>query len=156
MKLEHYRKGSVSIFQNFLACIEKMLILGGKLRTRLSIYKVLRFSRYFLITKILTSKVWQLVRRLVYTMLITNSHLSFHLWWKQNMVKHQKVWEYYDHDCKLLGLLKIRRPIHPPPPHPHPLFLCIIFSYPPLNKQIIQSKYWWYHQFRWRLGNVLD
>ena len=34
-------------------------------------------------------------------MFITNNHTSFHLWWKENLVRHQKVSKYYDHDCSL-------------------------------------------------------
>ena len=29
---------------------------------------------------------------------ITNNHLLLHLCWKENLVKHQKVSKYYDHD----------------------------------------------------------
>ena len=43
--------------------------------------------------------VWQFVRQLVYTIFITNNYNSFHLWWKENLVKHQIVWKYYDQDC---------------------------------------------------------
>ena len=32
-------------------------------------------------------------------MFITNNRASFHLWWKENLVKHQKVSKYYNHDC---------------------------------------------------------
>ena len=35
----------------------------------------------------------------IYTMFITNNHISFHLWLKKNFVKHQKVSKYYDQDC---------------------------------------------------------
>ena len=31
------------------------------------------------------------MRQLVYTMFITNNHTSFHLWWKENLIKYQKV-----------------------------------------------------------------
>ena len=34
-----------------------------------------------------------------YTLFITNNRASFHLWWKGNLVKHQKVPQYYFHDC---------------------------------------------------------
>ena len=30
---------------------------------------------------------------------ITNNHASFHLWWKGNLLNHQKVPEYYELDC---------------------------------------------------------
>ena len=32
-------------------------------------------------------------------MFITNNNDSFHLRWKENLVKHQKVSKYYDQDC---------------------------------------------------------
>ena len=38
-------------------------------------------------------------------MFIRNNRPSFHLWWKENFVKHQKVSKYYENDCSypLLG-----------------------------------------------------
>ena len=30
---------------------------------------------------------------------ITNNHASFHLLWKKNLLKHQKVSTYYEHGC---------------------------------------------------------
>ena len=41
---------------------------------------------------------------IMYTMFITNNHTSFHLWRKENLVKHQKVLKYYVHDCIILFL----------------------------------------------------
>ena len=35
----------------------------------------------------------------MYAMFVTNNHASFHLWWKENLVKHQEVSKYYVHDC---------------------------------------------------------
>ena len=37
------------------------------------------------------------MKQVVYAMFITNIHSSFHLWLKENLVKHQNVSEYYDH-----------------------------------------------------------
>ena len=37
--------------------------------------------------------------QLAYTVVISNNHASFHLWRKENLVKHQKVSEHYDYDC---------------------------------------------------------
>ena len=34
-------------------------------------------------------------------MFCTNNHTLFHLWWKENLVKCQKVWKYYVHGCSL-------------------------------------------------------
>ena len=39
------------------------------------------------------------MRQLVYTMFISNTRLSFHVWRKENLVKHQKVSKYYATDC---------------------------------------------------------
>ena len=38
-------------------------------------------------------------RKLVYTMFISNNRVSFHLWWKENLVKIQKVSK-YENDCR--------------------------------------------------------
>ena len=35
-------------------------------------------------------------------MFITNNHASFHLWSKDNLVKHQKVSKYYDQEYSLV------------------------------------------------------
>ena len=32
-------------------------------------------------------------------MFITNNHASFHLWCMENLIKHQEVLKYYDHNC---------------------------------------------------------
>ena len=40
------------------------------------------------------------MRQLVYTMFISNNRASFHLWWKEHFVKHQKVSKYYENDCR--------------------------------------------------------
>ena len=32
-------------------------------------------------------------------MFITNNRPSFHLWGKENLVKHQKLSKYYENDC---------------------------------------------------------
>ena len=38
------------------------------------------------------------MRQLVYTIFISNNRASFHLWWKENLVKHQRVSKYYEND----------------------------------------------------------
>ena len=40
------------------------------------------------------------MRQLVYTMFISNNRVSFHLWWKESLVKHQKVSKYYAIHCR--------------------------------------------------------
>ena len=43
--------------------------------------------------------VRQLVWWVVYIMFMSNNRPSFHLWWKENLVKHRKVSKYYETDC---------------------------------------------------------
>ena len=35
----------------------------------------------------------------VYTIFISNNCALFHLWWLENLLKHQKVWKYYESGC---------------------------------------------------------
>ena len=42
--------------------------------------------------------------QLVYTMSVSNISVSFHLWGKENLVKHQRVSKYYENDCRFKGL----------------------------------------------------
>ena len=48
------------------------------------------------------------MRQLVYTLFISNNCASFHLWWKENLVKHQKVSKYYENDCRLFQICRIQ------------------------------------------------
>ena len=50
----------------------------------------------------------QFVRQLVYTMYIIDNGASFYLWWKENLVKHQKVSKYYENDCSFCYIEIIR------------------------------------------------
>ena len=34
-------------------------------------------------------------------MFISNNCPSFHLWWKENLVKHRKTSKYYETDCRI-------------------------------------------------------
>ena len=54
------------------------------------------------------------MRQLVYTMFISNSHASFHLWLKENLVKHQKVSKYYENDYDLPAWDIFETPISDP------------------------------------------
>ena len=40
------------------------------------------------------------MRQLVYTMFITNNGASLSLWWKENLVKYQKVTKYNENVCR--------------------------------------------------------
>ena len=37
--------------------------------------------------------------QLVYTMFMRNNRSSFHLWWMENLIKHQKVSKSYKNGC---------------------------------------------------------
>ena len=80
------------LFFFFFACIDKNYISKRRLGTRLLFHKVLRSSWHFLIPRIL-------MRQLVFTNIITNNNIPFHFWRKKNLIKHQEVSKYYDHDC---------------------------------------------------------
>ena len=45
------------------------------------------------------------MRKHVRTMFVSNNGPSFHLWWKENLVKHREVSKYYETDCWSLGFL---------------------------------------------------
>ena len=38
---------------------------------------------------------------MIFPNFLSNNHASFHLWWKDILVKHQNVSEYYENDCRL-------------------------------------------------------
>ena len=40
-------------------------------------------------------------------MFISNNGPSFHFWWKEKLVKHQKASEYYETDCRYLSLILV-------------------------------------------------
>ena len=44
------------------------------------------------------------MNKLAYTMSISHNRASFHLWWKENLLKHQKVLKYYENDCRFNGV----------------------------------------------------
>ena len=39
------------------------------------------------------------MRKFVYTMFVSNNRASFPLWWKENLLKHQKVSKYFESGC---------------------------------------------------------
>ena len=103
VKQRNRGKAQFLFFRSFLLVLEK---LGQRLGTSLYFYEVLKFSC------LKSQVVWQLVRKIVfivykilYIMFITNNHTLFPLWWKGNLVKHQKVSKYNDYDCSLFFLL---------------------------------------------------
>ena len=98
--MAHCRMGLISVFEGFLVSIGGILILAeaGALFCYFIICKILFFSCEGTMTP-KSNVVWQLVRQKVDTMFISNNLTSFHLWWKENLVKYQKVSKYYENDC---------------------------------------------------------
>ena len=50
------------------------------------------------------------MRQLLYVKFISNNHASFHLRCKENLVKHQEAWKYYENDCSLIFFLLLFSP----------------------------------------------
>ena len=118
MELELYRKPIIS-FQWFKVseCVSKLWICIRKCwKTQLQwqlvhvchpLFRSTSFpfnpSLFLAFSKFLRSPVLLVqkkVRQLVNTMFITNNRASFHLRWKETLVKHQKVSKYYENDCR--------------------------------------------------------
>ena len=90
-------------FSRFLPLV--LTKLAGGMGARLPFYEVWTLSWYFLVSEDpKTYVVRQLVRQLVYTMFISNNRASFQFWRKENLVKHQRVSQYYENDCFTLYL----------------------------------------------------
>ena len=86
-------------FSGVFAVIDKIFILGVTLGTSLQFYEYLKLSRNLQIFEDPKSKsVWQLVRQIVYTMLITNNQASLQLYWQENMVKDKNCSIHYELD----------------------------------------------------------
>ena len=45
------------------------------------------------------------MRQFIYTMFISNNRASFNLWWKENLLKHQKISKYYESGCRNMCVL---------------------------------------------------
>ena len=57
-EIAHYGKNLISVFQEFFASINKILILAGRLSTRLLFYEVFRVLWYFLIQIWWELEIW--------------------------------------------------------------------------------------------------
>ena len=95
----HYGKSLISVFEEFFASISKIFILSERLDTRLSFYKVLRFSWYILLVLRLSVLSRSATYSATWQLFITNNCASFHLWWKRNLVEDQKASKYYENNC---------------------------------------------------------
>ena len=85
--------------KSFFVSISKIFILSERLDTRLSFYKVLRFSWYILLFLRLSVLSRSATYSATWQLFITNNCASFHLWWKRNLVKDQKASKYYENNC---------------------------------------------------------
>ena len=61
-------------------------------------FEILLIFPYFLRSEVLSRLATREATR-VYQF-ITNNHASFHFWWKENLLNHQKVSKYYEHDLR--------------------------------------------------------
>ena len=73
----------------FLASIDKICILWGRLDTEFSFYELLGFCCFLISLDPKSEVALKLVKQLVYAMFISNNHALFHLWWKKNLVNKQ-------------------------------------------------------------------
>ena len=77
--------------------INKMLILAEEWTVGCHFTKFRDFSWYFLISPVLSRSA--IVRRVAYTMLLSNNCASFHFCRKRNLAKHKKVLKYSKNVC---------------------------------------------------------
>ena len=92
------RKFQFLFFSSFLLVWIKFLFWEDVWPLGYSSMKFWDFPDFFSFLKFFWV-VRQIVRQLGYTMFIANNHTSFHLRWKENLVKYQKVLKYYVHGC---------------------------------------------------------
>ena len=86
-EIVHYRKSLSSVFEEIFpifASINNIFILARGMGTRLLFYE---FLKTFLISHNSWNLKSEVVRQLIYTMFISNNCESFHLRWKENLVK---------------------------------------------------------------------
>ena len=93
-------------------------------------------------------------------MFVSNNHASFYLRSKKNLVKHQNVSKYYDHDCvHSFGFLPTLWIITPIDKNSHILvriyfiFLKKIQARP--NLKGFQYQIWKHHKISYQLGQIL-
>ena len=62
-------------------------------------YGVIGFSWYLLLSNIVLGCLASSWTSRAYEF-ISNNHVSFRLWWKENLINYQKVSKYYEDDCR--------------------------------------------------------
>ena len=75
-------RGLIAIFRSFFLVLTKFSFFQGGWALPYHSRKFRVFPNISLFPKILSLKLF------VYTMFISNNRASFHLWWKENLVKH--------------------------------------------------------------------
>ena len=77
-------------------CVGAASFAGGAERW---FYGVIGFSWYLLLSNIVLGCLASSWTSRVYEF-ISNNHVSFRLWWKENLINYQKVSKYYEDDCR--------------------------------------------------------
>ena len=95
------------------------------------------------------------MRQLVYTKFITNNYDSFHLWWRKDLVKHQKVWKYYEQDCRNFKWKSLKKQSGTSLFHLGILSFCSLYMLP-LRKKCPYSELFWsaFSQIRTEYGEI--
>ena len=83
-------------FRSFLLVLTKFSFLEEDCTLGYNSMNHLGPSWYFVISYHSYSYV---MRQLAYSIFITNNHASLYLWWKENLIKHQKVSKHYANYC---------------------------------------------------------
>ena len=65
------------------------------LSTKWSLYEVLKLFWYFQVLSHSATREATSIYQF-----ITNNHALFHMWWKENLLNHQKASKYYGYDCR--------------------------------------------------------
>ena len=82
-------------FKRFLLVLTKLSFREKDEALRNNSMKFWDFPDISLFSKVLSLKSFSNS----YSQFITNNHALFHLWWKENLLNHQKVSKYYVHGC---------------------------------------------------------
>ena len=82
----------------FLLLLAKVLFCQGDWKLAYHSIKLEQFLNFSYFCKIIIL-TQQFLRQLRYTKFISNNRTSLHFWCKENLVKHQRVWKYYENDC---------------------------------------------------------
>ena len=92
-------KSSISIFKDFLLVLAKLSFLGKTWALGYNSLKFWDFPGISLFPRIQSLRFFRnWWGQLLKNMCIRSNDALFHLWWKENHLKHQKVSRYYDQD----------------------------------------------------------